>query len=230
VISADYFGVFADRIQELLGADRQDPPFVGILCNGTSGNINNINFRGGQPAQPPFVQMRLVAHEVAAEVQRVWRNLPHRSWVPLRTQQTEMSLGVRRPAAEEVERARQVVAQAQGPQMRTLAEIYARETVKLAEYPAEVPLFLQTMRIGELGLAAVPCEVFVEIGLEIKQRSPFQPTFTISLANGYNGYLPTVEHHELGGYETWRAQSSYLEVEAAPKIVRALQDLLEAMK
>src|SRR5688572_10353572 len=27
VISADYFGMFADRIQELLGADRQDPPF-----------------------------------------------------------------------------------------------------------------------------------------------------------------------------------------------------------
>src|SRR6185503_19198919 len=30
-ISADYFGAFADRIQQLLGADRQDPPFVGIM-------------------------------------------------------------------------------------------------------------------------------------------------------------------------------------------------------
>ncbi len=34
-ISADYFAVFADRIQELLKADRQDPPFVGIMSNGT---------------------------------------------------------------------------------------------------------------------------------------------------------------------------------------------------
>ena len=32
-ISADYFGVFADRIQQLLGADRLDPPFVGMLRN-----------------------------------------------------------------------------------------------------------------------------------------------------------------------------------------------------
>lgn len=36
-ISADYFGVFADRIQELFKADRQHPPFVGMLTNGTSG-------------------------------------------------------------------------------------------------------------------------------------------------------------------------------------------------
>lgn len=46
-ISADYFGAFADRIQELLGADRLDPPFVGMMTNGTSGDINNVNFRGG---------------------------------------------------------------------------------------------------------------------------------------------------------------------------------------
>ena len=60
-----------------------------------------------------------------------------------------------------------------------------------------------------------PCETFVEIGLEIKKQSPLKPTFTIELANGYNGYLPTPEQHKLGGYETWRARSSYLEVDAA---------------
>jgi hypothetical protein len=42
-ISADYFAVFADRIGQLLGADdRQDPPFVGIMANCTSGDINNL--------------------------------------------------------------------------------------------------------------------------------------------------------------------------------------------
>jgi hypothetical protein len=43
-VSADYFGVFADRIQQLLGADRQDPPFIGILCNGTSGDIDTCGY------------------------------------------------------------------------------------------------------------------------------------------------------------------------------------------
>jgi hypothetical protein len=48
----------------------------------------------------------------------------------------------------------------------------------------------------------------------------------VSLANGYNGYLPTPEHHKLGGYETWRARSSYLEVDASTKITNILFDLL----
>ena len=49
---------------------------------------------------------------------------------------------------------------------------------------------VQALRIGDLGIVAIPCEVFVEIGLEIKAKSPLKPTFTIELANGYNGYLP----------------------------------------
>jgi hypothetical protein len=52
-ISADYFAMFADRIQELLQADRQDPPFVGVMSNGTSGDVNNINFRGPSEKHPP---------------------------------------------------------------------------------------------------------------------------------------------------------------------------------
>jgi len=47
------------------------------------------------------------------------------------------------------------------------------------------------------------------------------------LANAYHGYLPTPAQHKLGGYETWRARSSYLEVDAAPKIVTAVMDLLQ---
>ena len=36
------------------------------------------------------------------------------------------------------------------------------------------------------------------------------------------------EQHKLGGYETWRAKSSYLEVDASPKIVAQLKALLVA--
>ena len=105
-------------------------------------------------------------------------------------------------------------------------EIYARETVLLSEYPSEVPLILQAMRVGDLAITAIPCEVFVEIGLDLKRESPFSRTFTMELANGYNGYLPTEEQHGYGGYETWRARSSYLEVTAADKITEAILELL----
>jgi hypothetical protein len=104
--------------------------------------------------------------------------------------------------------------------------IYAREATLLDAYPDKVPLKLQAHRIGGLTIAAIPCEVFVEIGLDLKKSKPLQEHFTISLANGYNGYLPTPEHHRLGGYETWRARSSYLETDASVQITKQLKEML----
>jgi hypothetical protein len=47
------------------------------------------------------------------------------------------------------------------------------------------------------------------------------------LANGYNGYLPTPHQHAPGGYETWRAKSSYLAVDAELRIRQTLLKLLD---
>lgn len=229
-VSADYFGMFADRIGQRLGANRQELPFVGILSNGTSGDINNVNFREPRRPKQPYEQMRAVADEVAAEAYRVYQSIEYHDEVPLAVRQTELRLGVRRPRAEQIERARAILAQAEAGAPKTRAEIYARESVLLREYPESVDLILQAIRIGDLAIAAIPCEVFVEIGLEIKEKSPFDTTFTIELANGYNGYLPTVRQHAFGGYETWRARSSYLEVEAAPKITRTALELIETLE
>jgi neutral ceramidase len=229
-ISADYYGAFADRIQQLLGADRLDPPFVAMLANGTSGDINNINFRQKRGPAGPYEQIGVVAGAVAAEVQRVCQTLEYRDWVPLRAEQTEIRLGVRLPSPKEVARAERILAESKGKGLRTPEQLYAHETVLMKDYPKQVPVIIQVMRIGDLGVAAIPCEVFAEIGLAIKQQSPFKPTFTIELANGYNGYLPTPEQHQLGGYETWRARSSYLETQAAPRIVDCLMGLFAQLR
>ena len=230
-ISADYYGMFADRIQKLLKADRLDPPFVGIMSQGTSGNINNVNFRGPAAKAAPYEKMRKVARHVADEVMRVYPGIQHRDWVPLAMRQAEIKLGVRKPTPDEVTRAKEIMAKAKkAPVMTTSEEIYARETVQMADYPGEVSLILQALRIGDLAITATPCEMFVEIGLELKQKSPIKPEFTIQLANGYNGYLPTPAQHALGGYETWRAKSSYLEVGASPKITATLIELLGQLK
>jgi hypothetical protein len=225
-VSADYFGYFARGVEELLGARGQEPPFVALLSNGTSGDINNIDFRRSDPGLPPYAQMKVVAADLAAEAVRVARALKPDESITLDAVEERLELAVRRPSHEEVEAANRLLEAAKGRELTKLDEIYARETVLLADYPPKVELVLQALRIGDLAVVAIPCEVFVEIGLELKKKSPFRATFVIELANGYNGYLPTVEHHKLGGYETWRARSSYLEVEAAPKITAKLIEML----
>jgi hypothetical protein len=226
-LSADYFAAFAERMTQLLDAGKVEPAFVGIMSNGTSGDINNINFAGPAPKrQAPYEQARIVANSVAKAAHQAYKSIKHKDWVDLKMAQKEIELGVRLPSAADVERAREILAKAKGKVLQTMPEVYANETVHLAKYPAKVKVILQAIKIGELGIVADPCETFVEIGLEIKKKSPMRATFTIELANGYNGYLPTLEQHKLGGYETWRARSSYLEVDAATKITATLLNLL----
>jgi neutral ceramidase len=225
-LSADYFGAFAEKITDLVGGDKG---FVGIMSNGTSGNINNVNFRAAGTKQQPGEQIRIVADSVAKAAFEAYKSVKHHDWLPLAMAQKEIELGVRLPKDSDIARAEMILAKAAELKKKVLTtqpEIYARETVLLAKYPAKVPVILQAIRVGDLGIVANPCETFVEIGLEIKKASPLKHTFTIELANGYNGYLPTPEHHALGGYETWRARSSYLEADASRQVVDTWRALL----
>lgn len=229
-LSADYFGAFAERIKQLLDVEQVQPAFVGIMSNGTSGDINNVNFGGPQPPRKqPYEQIRLVADSVARAAHEAYRTIKHRSDVTLAMAEKEIELGVRLPSQEDIARAHDILAKAKKPVLEGVNEVYARETVLLSKYPPNVRVKLQALRIGELGIVSSPCETFVEIGLELKKKSPLKPTFTISLANGYNGYLPTPAQHQLGGYETWRARSSYVEVDAGPKITGTLMELLQSI-
>ncbi len=229
-ISADYYGAFCDRIGEMLDAGGQDPPFVALLANGASGDINNINFRKAQLPQQPYEQVNLVAGAVTREVHRVYPTLQFREKATLGAAEKEIKVGVRLPDKADISRAERILLGAKRRELRGLEEVYARETILLKDLPNEVPLILQTFCIGDLAIVAIPCEVFVEVGLAIKARSPFPQTFTIGLANGCHGYLPTPEQHRWGGYETWRARSSCLEVDAASKILDTIMTMLAGLK
>lgn len=230
-ISADYFAVFADRIQELFKADRQHPPFVGMLTNGTSGDVNNINFRGPAEKHPPYEKMRIVAHDLADEVMRVHRTLKFADWVPVRAAQSPLILKVRRATPQMLAKAREVLTRPDTVKLiHPLEKIYADRLLQMeAEWPDQVEILLQAVRIGDVGIAAVPFETFTETGLEIRKRSPFKPSFTISLANGSYGYLPTPEQHAMGGYETW-ITTNKVQKDATVLIVDELMKLFKKIK
>ncbi len=231
-VSADYFGEFARQIEQRLFPDgKRDslPPFVGILSNGTSGNINNISFRHPRPRAQPLERIQAVASRVADRVFESLQDLEYQSFVPLAMAQSELTLNVRRPTDFQREQAKLFLAPEATQLPHAWSKQYARWAVYLAEHPGTESLILQAVRIGNLGITSVPCEVFVEIGLRIKEESPLKPTFTVELANGHHGYLPTPEHHRLGGYETWLG-SCTLEIQASEKIHKRLLEMLGTLQ
>ena len=145
-VSADYFGDFALRVEVLLQAERFDPPFVAMMTNGTSGDINNVNFRAPRRPAPPYEQIRLVAADLAQEASRVAQAIGYHDRAPLNARATDLMLGVRLPSPEEVARAEALVGQAKGSDLKTVEEVYARETLLLSKYPREVPVTVQTLR------------------------------------------------------------------------------------
>lgn len=80
----------------------------------------------------------------------------------------------------------------------SITDFYARETSVFGD--GSLPVELQAVRIDDAVFLAVPAEVFVEIGLEIKQRAKHK-TFIMGIANGYIGYLPTSAAYAENGYE-----------------------------
>lgn len=222
-VSADYYGVFAEKVKEMLGAAACDPPFVGILSQGTSGDLHWMDY-----SRKPKAGMNrfTIAEAVARLAVAACKKIRHRAWVPLAMAEKKLTLTRRVPDARRLAWARKIVAAMGKRAPRNQREVYAREQVYLHESPRR-QLKLQALRIGELGIAAIPCEVFGITGLKIKARSPLAPTFNIELANGAEGYIPPPEQHALGGYTTWPARTAGLEVRAEPKIVEASLKLLE---
>jgi hypothetical protein len=236
-ISADYFAIFADRVGELLGADRhQDPPFVGIMANGTSGDVNNLERysdeelakRGPQPKKKyqPFEKAREVADLCASKVMEAHKTLKWHDHVKLASVQRTLTFERRHPTKEEVAWAESVKAKRIKPMSTSRYSTYATVLAYASpDMPPTIDVIVQTHRIGDLAVATMPFEVFAEIGLELKQRSPIQPLMNISIANGAHGYLPTPEQHKLGGYETWIGVN-HVQLDASVKMVNALVEML----
>ena len=219
MISADYFGIFAEELQRMAGAE-----FVAMLSNGCSGDINNIDVYHPPTDRRPFAQTRKVARIVAAEVWRTWQTAPMRDDVKLSAAQTEIRCGIRKPTrAELVEYEAKWANASDDP---TVDELYARERIFVNEWEATRTTPIQAFRIGDCGVGALTGEIFCQFGIDLKEASPFESTFIIELANDYTGYVPTPIGHEHGGYETWLARSSYLAPDAGGQMVDAALQLL----
>ena len=221
-ISADYYGMYCAALAKLQNTADNDHPFVAMMANGTSGDINNINFRTPRPSSPPYTQMRKVAEDVAGKVNAALAKVEWKDRAEVDARYRELALSWRTIDADLLAWAKEKAANPpSSPTKADLPFIYAGRVLRLAEAknPALIPL--QILRIGDVCIGTFPCETFAEIGLAFKKSSPFPHSFMVELNHGYFGYLPTPRHFELGGYETWPGTNS-LEPQASVKMLDTL--------
>ncbi len=227
VVSADYFGAFAEALQRMAGAE-----FVVIMANGCCGDANNIDFtrpRSGEAPPYPDWNVDRVGNVVAAEC---WKR-----WVQIEQFTDEVTVAAavatpvyrRRTGAEEEKRVvagdQRAVEQiaAKWPQY---VDAYANERRALDSMPLEMETVVQALRIGDLAMVGFPGEFFVEYGLNTKRNSPFARTMTIELANDCIGYVPTDRGLDQGGYETWLARSARVAKGSEELFLKAAADCL----
>jgi len=224
-VSADYFSVFCENMTKHVGGTVSDPPFVAAISNGTSGDTWLMDYSKPRRKFDRFS----VAADIAHAAYEAYERIEYRPWVPIVMQEKLLTLDVRMPTGEEVTQAKEFLDKLEGKKPSNVPEVYARETVLLSEMPSTRELKIQAIRLGDIGIVGIPNEVFASTGLAIKAESPLQPTMNISLAGGSEGYIPPPDQHKLGGYTTWRARTSCLEVSAEPKIRATALELLEQL-
>ncbi len=102
-----------------------------------------------------------------------------------------------------------------------------RRRVGARELIEEIPL--QAFRLGTVGLAAFPCELFNEFSRELRAVSPFKHTMIAQMANGWHGYIPPASAFDHGGYECCFALQSRLIPEAGSQMTSAVASQLASL-
>jgi len=244
-ISADYFGMYCDKLKQLLTSPEQDPPFVAMMANATSGDIglNYAHFRHLKGPKGTYQRPRALADDLAGRVKNALAKMTWKDDAELAARFREPDIAWRAIEPELLDWAKDIEARAprlaegnlpiaaRWPTTREFVAplSYAGRLQILAQAtePAKVPL--QVMRIGDICIGTTPCETYTEVGQAFQRRSPFAQTFMVQLNHAYIGYLPTPRHLELGGYSTWPG-TNCLEALASEKIVDHLLEMARELK
>ncbi len=236
VISADYYGEMDVQLKSKLNAG---DGFVGIMSNGTSGDVNTIDFKltKNYPSGD-YEKLKLIAHEISDSIVKTLKNVKWSDRPEIKVVNGESIIQRRQPTPEILKWAEERVRTTEFTKLGTadkasddIKSLYALDIVKLNFYePLSYKLPIQAIRIGEGAIGTLPGEIFSETGLKLKKESPFDFYFTISHANGQFGYIPPASQFLLGGYETWLCSGSLLEVNAEEKISDKLISLIKSLK
>lgn len=88
--------------------------------------------------------------------------------------------------------------------------------------PIKMPM--QAIKLGNNLFVTFPNEIFTEIGIAVKEQSPYENTFILGVAGGHSGYIATAAEYIEGGYAV---NGSPFAPEAEQAIIDASLELID---
>ena len=193
--SADHPASLQASLRTKFGAD-----FVSLYGEGCAGDVNQIDTSVGMPEPAPDVYgAKLAAALLAAEPTKIETPM-----LKVRVGSVDAPLRANRPNDLEVMRDR-----LSGPvaaKTPFLDKVEAYRVLMVDHMRTETgpkrPLPVQVFTLGtQTAIVTLPHEVFVELGLEIRRRSPYPHTMIVTIANEVDVYVPTKKAFSEGSYE-----------------------------
>lgn len=200
-----------------------------LVANGTCGNLNHLDCGWAWPQGSPSEQHR-IATILGAAVFQTYKNLePLAGPLPLRSRSMTVELDLPEIPPPEIEEAKRTVQQtrddAGGNFMKLVRAYRALDVADRQGKPHQVEV--QVIALGDdVAWVSLPGEIFVELGLSIKKRSPFQHTFLVELANESIGYIPDRRSFAEGNYEP---ESARCAPGSGERLVEAAVSLLQSL-
>ena len=224
----EYSADYPHYLEETLRARLNAPNLLSVFGQGTSGDVNHVDVSTDRP-QKGHEEAQRIGTELASNVLDAMASLRPIDRPRIAVATTRVGLPVQQYTPEEVANARSLFAKIQERKLPFLVGVKATKIVKIYDrYLGQpIPAQIQAFRIADdTAILTLPGEVFVELGLAIKQQSPFKHTILIELANDSFGYIPTKRAYEEGNYEptnsTVQSGSGEKLVEAAVGLLRRL--------
>lgn len=220
--SADYPFYLERALRERLGKS-----LVALFGAGTCGDINHIDVSTQRAPGDLSEAERIGSHLAETVLANIDRLTPiGNADLAVRTQTVDVPLQHYSP--EQVEAAQRNMAKVGGKELSFLDQVEACKIVSLElRGKSSLPLEVQVFRFSpEVALVALPGEVFVELGLEVKRRSPFGTTLVVELANDNPHYVPTRKAFAEGSYEV---VNSLVETGGGERLVEAAVKLLNSL-
>jgi neutral ceramidase len=195
-ISADYPATLARLL-----ADYKGPEMLTMFANGACGNINHVNVNWTAAQSSPESAKRL-GTILAADALKAYAELKSVKDTTLRVCSEVVELPLAKHTDEELKKAREIAAR-RGAGAPFLEQVKAYRILDVAAQQGKpMDVDVQVFSLGrDIAWVALPGEIFVELGLNIKAASRFQQTNIIELSNGRGHYFPHRSAFSEGQYE-----------------------------